>query len=128
MGVADFVTTMLDRWSYPVSLPKEVACALGITLPDRLSFDQFIDMLISPDCRPTKLCRFMPREKAENVFRYACKKECFVHESVISYCFRNGWLEFVLKFDCQGRLRRVYIQHELLHHDEGVELLLQCCN
>ncbi len=52
------------------------------------------------------------REEAEDVFRTALRKERFSQNSLFSYHFNGGWMEFMLQFDEQSRLRRIYIQHK----------------
>lgn len=110
------------RFYYPVSLPEEVAVALGIDATSKLTFSQFISLLSSPDCSPKKLSKFMSREQAEAAFDTALKKERFPYHSLFSYYFNNGWMGFYLQFDQADRLRRVYIKHKKLSQDEGIEL------
>lgn len=66
----------------------------------------------------------MPRSEAEALFISAVKKERFRYESMYSYYFSDSWMEFVLHFDQQSRLRRVYLQHRDLKQEEGIEILL----
>ncbi len=54
----------------------------------------------------------MPREQAEDMFRLAIRKEKFQQNSLFSYHFKGGWVEFVLQFDEQARLRRLYTRHK----------------
>ncbi len=112
------------RFRYPVSLPEEVSKALGIQASNNLRFDEFIALLTSPSCHPTSLSRFMPREEAEVLFKTALKKETFVRESLFSYYFDGAWLEFILHFDSQLLLRRLYVHHQLIHQEGGVEIHL----
>lgn len=112
------------RFRYPVSMPEDVAEALGITISNFLTFEEFVDQLTSPACRPTKLLKFMPREEAEQAFSGALRKERFKQNSLFSYYFNGSWLEFVLLFDEQSRLRRIYLQHRQLKQDEGIEISL----
>lgn len=113
------------RFRYPVSLPEDVIDALGIEASHSINFQEFMEVLSNPRCNPKNLSRFMPRRKAEALFTTAVRKERFRHESLYSYYFRDSWMEFVLHFDNDSRLRRVYIQHKDLCEEEGVELLLQ---
>lgn len=103
-----YVRRFLLRFRYPVSLPEDIACALGITIPQYLPFKQWILQL---NQSPTKLTRFMPRELAENAFQNAVRTERFCEKTLVSYYFNEGWLEFVLHFDRDARLRRIYIVH-----------------
>lgn len=100
------------RFRYPFSLPEEVAADLGLKISNALNFSQFIHCLTNPAHRPTKLIRFMPREQAEQIFQTALRKEKFKQNSLYSYHFNGGWMEFMLQFDEQSRLRRLYIQHK----------------
>ncbi|MCE2982588.1 MAG: hypothetical protein LW832_03375 [Parachlamydia sp.] len=100
------------RYRYPLSLPEEVAADLGLAISNRMNFTQFLHCLTDPARRPTKLAKFMPREQAENIFKAALRKERFAQDSLYSYHFNGGWMEFILQFDEQSRLRRLYIQHK----------------
>ena len=120
----DFLYRLFLRFRYPVSLPGEVAEALGVQVSDYLTFDEFVNQLISPACRPTRLKKFMPRDKAEEAFHGALRKERFTNNTLFSYYFNEGWVEFVLLFDDQSRLRRIYLQHKQITQDEGIEIPL----
>jgi hypothetical protein len=100
------------RFRYPISMPEDVATDLGLTLSNLLTFQEFMSHLTNPHHRPTKLSRFMPRDQAENNFRFALRKEKFQSNSLFSYHFNGGWMEFILHFDENARLRRLYIRHK----------------
>lgn len=100
------------RFRYPVSMPEDVATDLGLNISNFLTFQEFINHLIDPRHRPKNLIRFMPRNQAEDIFRYALRKERFQQNSLFSYHFKGGWMEFILQFDDQSRLRRLYIRHK----------------
>lgn len=106
------ISRLLIRFRYPVSMPEEVASDLGLTISNSLTFKEFINCLTNPCLRPAKLSRFMPREEAEGIFQTALRKERFKQNSLFSYYFNGGWMEFMLLFDEQSRLRRLYIQHK----------------
>lgn len=110
------------RFRYPVSMPEDVAADLGLDISNSLSFKEFIHFLTDPSHRPSKLTRFMPREQAEDIFRLALRKERFQQNSLFSYHFKGGWMEFILQFDEQSRLRRLYIRHKDLKqkHEIGI--------
>lgn len=112
MKVLKPLLSLFVRFRYPVSMPEEVAADLGINITNALSFREFIHRLTDPVHRPTKLNRFMPREQAEEIFRSALRKEKFQQNSLFSYHFKGGWMEFILQFDEQSRLRRLYIRHK----------------
>lgn len=114
----------LLRMRYPVSLPEEVAEDLGISVSDSWSFDSFVGELVSPACRPTRLKKYMPRDQAEAAFHGALRKERFAHNTLFSYYFNEGWMEFSLLFDEQSRLRRLYLQHRKISTQEAVEITL----
>lgn len=124
MGLVQHLKKFYCRLHYPVSLPEDVAHALGISAPNDLSFEEFIELLRSPEGRPTKLFKYMPRDEAEMAFHSALRKETFKRTSLFSYYFCRGWLGFLLQYDDQLRLRRLYLQHRDLNHGEGVEILL----
>jgi hypothetical protein len=116
------ITRLFARFRYPVSLPEDIATDLGLNISNSLSFQQFIHCLTDPSHRPTKLTRFMPRDQAEEIFRLALRKEKFQQNSLFSYHFKRGWMEFILQFDEQSRLRRLYICHKDLKqkHEIGI--------
>ena len=115
-------TRLFIRFRYPVSMPEEIAADLGLNMTNALSFKEFIHTLTDPCHRPTKLSRFMPREEAEEIFRCALRKERFQQNTLFSYHFKNGWMEFILQFDEHSRLRRLYIRHKDLKqkHEIGI--------
>ena len=110
------LSQLLVRLRYPVSMPEDVASDLGLSINhsfnNSLNFQEFINRLIDPTFYPTKLTRFMPRQQAEEIFRLAKRKEQFKQNTLISYHFKGGWMEFNLQFDEQSRLRRLYICHK----------------
>jgi hypothetical protein len=124
MKVVENFLRLYRRFHYPVSLPEEVAYAIGIEASSALNFDQFILLLSTSKCCPKKLSKFMSRESAEAAFDTALRKEKFQHHSLFSYYFCNGWMGFSLQFDTSGRLRRIYVHHKKLTHEEGIELAL----
>lgn len=93
-------------------MPEDVASDLGLEITNSMNFKEFINYLIDPSHRPAKLNRFMPRESAEEIFSRAIRKEKFKQNSLFSYHFKGGWVEFILLFDEQSRLRRLYIRHK----------------
>jgi hypothetical protein len=124
MKLFDHFTRLCWRLQHPVSMPEEVALALGIQASNDLAFDEFISLLIHPGCHPKNLKKFMPREQAEATFALALRRERFSQHSLFSYYFGGGWLAFSLEFDRESRLRRVYIRHKELVGEEGVEIAL----
>jgi hypothetical protein len=115
---------MLIRFRYPVSLPQDIAFALGIDMNNSLRFEALLDQLLCHSTRPTRLAKFMPREEAEYAFQCALRKDRFAQNSLFSFYFNEGWLEFELQFDDQSRLRRVYLHHKLIPAHRGHELIL----
>ncbi len=107
------VRQMLIRLRYPVSLPEDVAASLGICIDNRIAFGPFLTTC--KDCQPTRLAKFMPRMEAERAFHAALRKEKFSSNSLYSFYFNEGWLEFDLQFDAHGLLRRVYLHHKQIH-------------
>jgi hypothetical protein len=121
----NFLYRVLLRFRYPVSLPEDVAGALGVEITNLISFEEFFSRLVCPSCRPTRLIKFMPRDKAEAAFHGALRKERFRHNTLFSYYFNEGWMEFVLSFDEHSRLRRIYLQHKKIPKEGGIEIQLK---
>lgn len=120
----DWMQRLFVRFRYPVTLPEEIASDLGVSVSNSLSFEDFVDQLTLLSNPPRHLKRFMPRELAEAVFRSAQRKDKFGRNSLFSYYFEEGWLEFNLQFDEKSLLRRVYLQHRNLSHEQGIEIKL----
>ena len=120
-----YLQRLVIRFRYPVSLPEEVAEALGLEMTNNITFDKFLERLCCPSCCPHRLTRFMPREMAEELFTTALRRESFKYHTLISYYFKGGWLEFVLYFDEQSQLRRLYIKHKSFKTDSGREIVLK---
>lgn len=113
---------LFHRFRYPFSTPEDVAKALGARLPNHLSFNKFLCELTHPSFCPSKLSKYMPREKAEAAFSNAT--ECFQQNnfSLFSYYFKGGWMEFVLYFDNDSRLRRIYLHHQSIKDEFEIKL------
>lgn len=124
MSALDSLSRFFSRFRYPFTLPEDIANALGINVSNYVTFDEFMKLLTSPSCNPTKLTKFMPRKKAEGAFKGAQRKEQFTKNTLISYYFPEGWVEFNLEFDGNSELRRVYIQHKQISEERGIELHL----
>jgi hypothetical protein len=124
MKAFDHLCRFFIRFRYPITLPEDVAEALGIHLSNYITFDQFVDMLVSPSCKPTRLKKYMPREEAEEAFEKAHSKEQFKRSSLFSFYFSEGWIEFVLEYDEQSLLRRMYLQHKNIKQERGIEISL----
>lgn len=113
------------RLRYPVSSPEDIAEALGIEASSILNFYEFISYLSSSSCQPMKLFKYMHRDEAEQSFRTALRKEHFGRNSLFSYYFNEGWVEFLLDFDDLSRLRRIYFLHKGIVQDRGIEIPLR---
>mgnify|MGYP003994059141 CR=1 FL=1 len=115
--------TLFVRLRYPVSLPEEVAAALGMERRRRFcSFKGFLEEL--EGCEPKNLYRLMARESAEAVFHAAVRKERFNGTSLFSFYLGETWVEFRLLFDEESCLRRIYLCHCHTSDEEGVEISL----
>ncbi len=123
----DRLTRLLARFRHPFSLPEDVTETLGIQVSNFLSFDELINKMASSRCNPLSLAKYMPRREAEAAFRHATCVEKFGEKTLVSYFFPEGWVEFVLKFDKESRLRRIYLLHKGIDNEEGVEISL-CCS
>ena len=124
MRAYDHLCRFFLRFRYPVSLPEDIALSLGLQISNFVTFNQFVDCLTSPRCRPTRLHKFMSREAAEEAFQNAHTKEYFTNSTLFSFYFPEGWLEFTLEFDEDERLRRLYLNHKHIKFERGVELSL----
>jgi hypothetical protein len=122
MNIFNPFLRLFIRLRYPVSMPEDVAADLGLDISNSLTFQQFMSCLLDPRYRPTKLTRFMPRDQAEEIFRSAKRKERFPQNSLFSYHFKGGWMEFVLQFDEQARLRRLYVRHKDLKQKHEIPI------
>lgn len=100
------------RFRYPFSTPEEIASDIGLNLTNHCSFEELISSLTNPSHRPSKISKFMPRNRAENLFQAALRSERFSCNTLFSYYFKGGWVDFILHFDEQSRLRRLYIFHK----------------
>lgn len=121
------IARLFARFRYPVSLPEDVAEALGVNVSNFLTFDELIKKLTSCDSNPLRLAKYMPRREAELAFSHATCIERFGRKTLISYYFSEGWIEFVLEFDADTLLRRLYLRHKDIEEEEGIEVLL-CCS
>lgn len=122
MKAVAWVLRCYQRLRYPAILPSTIAADLGLTKAHFLTFSDLFMLLTDSSCSLKKLSRFMPREKAEEVFHRAQRQERFGRSSRYSYYFNEGWLEFMLHFDDESRLRRVYFQHKRLQTQQKVEI------
>lgn len=104
------------RFRYPLSQPEDIARDLGFMTSNFIPFSEFIQSLTDPRLRLPKLSKFMPRDQAEELFQTALRREIFKQNSLFSYHLNGGWMEFMLQFDEQARLRRIYIHHKDLKH------------
>lgn len=122
MKVFEVLERAFLRFRYPVSLPEEIARSLGVKLSNYLSFEDLVEQVCKTS--PKHLIKFMEREIAEKMFQNAVKFERFSSKTVFSYYFSEGWVEFILQFDRESRLRRIYLLHRDIVSDQGVELRL----
>ena len=122
MRFVDTICRLAARFRYPITLPEEVAEALGVEVSNFLTFETLISTLQESWGNPMRLARFMPRKLAESAFRCATSKDVFKDKTLISYYFQQGIIEFVLLFDEKGRLRRVYLQHKNLQNAIEIKL------
>ncbi|MFA6916197.1 MAG: hypothetical protein WC222_07355 [Parachlamydiales bacterium] len=116
---------LITRWRYPVCCPEDISQALGLRLSNQLTFDELINQLTSPHCSINSLYKYMNRSAAEASFGNALRVERFLHTTLVSYFFSEGWMEFNLHFDDDGKLRRLYLQHHCIPSNIGVEIALR---
>lgn len=67
----------------------------------------------------------MPRKEAEQAFKAALKRVRQKDRSIYSYYFNNGWVEFSLIFDQDGRLRHLFMKHNDAFFEKGIEIPLE---
>lgn len=123
MKAMDLLSDFLVRFRYPISLPEDISKALGVPLSNRLPFNEFVNRLAAPALKPTTLSKFMLREKAEEAFCNAPCQERFNESTLITYYFKDGPMQFILKFKDE-KLRRVCLLHKDIPQDEGIEIQL----
>lgn len=111
MQLVDELSRLMSRFRHPNSLPEDIANDLGITLSNHYSCEKLLELLASPQCKPTKLYWMMSRHEAEASFRFFLKKEQFKSSTLFSYYFNKGWVIFSLYYDHLQRLRRVHLQY-----------------
>jgi len=124
MKSIEFLKSLFVRFRYPISLPQDIEEATGVELSNALSFEEMVEQLSHCCFCPKKIQKFMPRNKAESIFKTARLCERFCDRTLFSFCFTEGWVEFVLKFDSYSRLRRVYLMHKRVKEDLGIEIPL----
>lgn len=122
MKMLDRIYRLLSRFRYPVSMPEDVARDLGLNISNYVTFSEFINSVIDPLSPPKNLARYMSRDIAEGMFCLARKKEKFKTCSLFSYHFKDGWMEFILQFDNQSQLRRLYICHKHLKEKREISI------
>lgn len=122
--VMDSLSRFFARIWYPVALPEDLTEAFGVELSNYLSYSKLLEKISSCHLHPQKLAKYMPRRLAESVFKHATSMEIFKDKSIASYYFQEGCIEFVLSFDHNGTLRRVYLLHKAVENEEGIELPL----
>ncbi len=121
MGLDTF-TRFFARFRHPVSLPEDVAKALGISVSNFASFDALPDVIRKN--LPRNIKKFMKRETALKAFSSATAIEQFHRDTICSYAFKGGWLQFDLRFDEHNRLRRLFLHHKNIVSDQGLEIRL----
>ena len=124
MKSLQLLRNLLVRFRYPMSLPEDIANALGISLSNALTFDELIQSLVGSACFPQRIQKYMPRHEVEKAFNTAKKCERFGDRTLCSFCFNEGWIEFILKFDSSSKLRRIYLLSKEIDNDLGIEIHL----
>jgi hypothetical protein len=111
------LTKLVARIWYPVALPEDIASCFGLKVSNLLPMEDLVRVLLKSQSYTSFLSRYMPRDVAESVFRRATSIESFGDKTIISYYFIGGWMEYVLHFDKEDRLRRVYLCHRALERE-----------
>lgn len=122
MKMLEHLRRFFARFRYPVSLPEDVASALGISVSNYIAFHQLVSKICS--CHPPRLKKLMARDEAERAFSTAVSCEKFYDNTVCSFCFTQGRIVFILKFDQEDRLRHIVLQHKMIRSDQGIEIPL----
>lgn len=116
---------LMMRWRYPVCCPEDISQALGMRLTNQLTFDELVCKITSPHCSVNSLYKYMHRSTAEAAFCNALRVECFHNSTLVSYYFTEGWLVFNLQFDKDGKLNRLFLQHQCIPDRQGIEIALK---
>jgi len=114
----------VDRFRYPFSMPEDIGHDLGLDITNRLDFDTFLQILSSSACLPRNLRRYMSREEVEDIFSHAFRTDRFRDKTRFAYYFKQGWVEFELKFDERNQLRRLFLQSCHLPQEGVLEIPL----
>jgi len=115
---------LMLRLRYPNSLPEDIGDALGINIPENVEINTLVNLLLTSGIKPSRINKFMCREKAELAFSKALRKERFANSTLFSFYFNEGWVEFSLHFDEHSRLRRLYLNHKCINETCGLEVPL----
>lgn len=119
----EWVFQLVSLLRYPISSPHDVLLALGMESDfSDMEFRHFLKKIVTRI--PRRIYRDMSRDEAERSFSTAYKKEVFHTTTHASFCFVQGWLEFVLEFDRARHLKRLYVHHPLLSGAQSIELEL----
>jgi len=97
------------RLRYPYSLPEELASDLGLPLCNSMPFARIETKICKRRWCPSTLYKFMSRDEALSTLSRAYRVDHFGCKEIVSYYFREGWIEFELHFDPEGRLRRLQL-------------------
>lgn len=125
MKFLDSCLRLFCRFKYPISLPEDVATALGVSVSNFVPFDLLIKTVSANSTRPKSLKKYMPRREAEQAFKAALKVERHRDRSIYSYYSNNNWVEFSLVFDQDGRLRHLFMKHnDSAFFEKGIEIPL----
>jgi len=125
MTVIDTLLEVFVRLRYPVSLPADIAQALGIEIKNTIKFKDLMNQITQKDFTPNRLVKFMSKDVAELAFQKAARKEYFCNSTLFSFYFIEGWLEFELHYDESARLRRLYIHHKMISTLESQEIAMR---
>jgi hypothetical protein len=120
-----YLHLLKTRWRYPVCCPEDIASALGVSLSNHICFEELVAQLTNKGYHASSLEKYMPREGAEAVFSHAQCVERFQNMTLVSFYFSEGWMEFSLYFDSNERLRRLYLQHQYIPSQLGIEIALK---
>lgn len=98
-----------NRLRYPFSMPEDIGEDLGLDITNQLNFESFLQLLCSSSCLPQNLQKYMERDHVEKHFSHAFRTDRFSDKTLVCYYFKQGWIEFELKYDDENRLRRIWL-------------------
>ncbi len=125
MKFLDSCLRLFCQFKYPLSLPDEVALAIGMRQANFIPFDLLCKTITPPRDAPKALKKYMNRKEAEKVFKSALSRKFEPLQSHFSYTVDGTTVNFTLHFDQNERLRRLVVQREEIYFAKGIDIPLE---